>query len=79
MPNKLIDLTAKKINQLTVVRRVENKGIKTMWLCVCDCGNELIVAANHLNCNTCKTISCKDCCSKRKVKHRSRWRYKAHE
>ena len=33
---------------LTVVRRVENDGKYTQWLCQCDCGNEKIIRTYNL-------------------------------
>lgn len=33
-----IDITGKKFNNLTVIRRIENKGKYTIWECLCDCG-----------------------------------------
>lgn len=43
-----IDLTGKKYNKLTVLKRVENKNKQTMWLCQCDCGNKVIVSGGNL-------------------------------
>jgi hypothetical protein len=45
----LTDLTNKKYNYLTVIKRVENdKQGNTQWLCKCDCGNTRIVRAEYL-------------------------------
>lgn len=43
-----MDLTGEKYGTLTVIKRAENKGKKKMWLCKCDCGNEVIVAGGNL-------------------------------
>ena len=42
--SKFIDLTGKKYNMLTVIKRLENtkEGV-TRWLCKCDCGNTTVV------------------------------------
>lgn len=45
---KLKDLTGKKFGKLTVIERVENKGIHTMWLCECQCGNKKSIDSSHL-------------------------------
>lgn len=46
---KPIDLTGMRFGRFTVKQRVENnKDGRTMWLCVCDCGNERIVAGKSL-------------------------------
>lgn len=42
------DLTGKRFGKLTVIKRVYKKDKNVCWLCRCDCGNETIVAANHL-------------------------------
>lgn len=33
---KVKDLTNKKFGRLKVIRRVENKNYRAMWLCECD-------------------------------------------
>lgn len=50
------DLTDKKFHRLTIIKRVENKGNRRMWLCKCDCGNEAVVSAHQLTSG--KTCSC---------------------
>ena len=43
------DLTGKKFNKLTVIKRVEGKIKKhTYWECVGDCGNTTIVTSQKL-------------------------------
>jgi len=59
---KLNDLTGKKFFHLKVIKRVENIRDKTRWLCLCDCGREHIVNADHL---TRKTNPVKSCGCKR--------------
>ena len=47
--NQLEDLSGKKFNSLTVVRRYKNSKHKnTRWLCLCDCGNETIASSSDL-------------------------------
>lgn len=44
------DLTGIKYGRLTVVKRVENsRNGSSRWLCRCDCGEERIHTAGHLN------------------------------
>lgn len=50
------DLTNKKFHKLLVLKRVENKGKKSQWLCLCDCGKEKIILGNSLT--TGNTKSC---------------------
>lgn len=42
------DLTSKKFGELTVIRRVDNKGRHVQWLCKCTCGRTKIISSNHL-------------------------------
>ena len=53
---KLVDITGQKFGRLTVIRRSETVNKHTMWLCVCDCGNEII--ADAYNIKTGHTSSC---------------------
>lgn len=46
--NKLIDLTGWKCGRLTVLERANNKGKKTAWKCLCECGNIIEVASQSL-------------------------------
>lgn len=53
----LIDLTGQRFGRLTVVKRGKNKSYRAVtWLCICDCGNETIVASIALR--TGRTTSC---------------------
>ena len=45
---KLIDLTGQRFGRLVVVERAESKGKRTMWKCLCDCGNTKVVGAGNL-------------------------------
>ena len=44
----LNDLTGQKFSRLTVIKRVENIGKATRWLCKCDCGVEKIFYGSNL-------------------------------
>ena len=61
---KVIDLTGKKFGKLTVIKRVENQGKRTMWLCKCECGNETIVLGSNLT-----RLHTKSCGCLQKEKH----------
>lgn len=72
--NSKYDLTGKKFERLTVIKRVENsKSGQTRWLCKCDCGNETIVWGNHLRSGHTRSCGCinKEICAKipHKAKH----------
>lgn len=72
---KAKDLTGKKFNRLTVIKRVENsKWKETRWLCKCDCGNELILTYGKIAYNHTKSCGCllKEVASKLNVKHHLR-------
>jgi hypothetical protein len=63
---KIIDLSGKKFDFLTVIElssRDKLKG-KTYWRCICDCGTERVVASSVLNskssiarCDNCKAFA----------------------
>lgn len=45
---RFIDLSGEQFGRLTVIKRVENRGKRTMFLCKCDCGKETIVTQSSL-------------------------------
>ena len=45
---KFIDLTGRKFNRWTVLRRVDSTTGKTTWRCRCDCGEERDVIGRNL-------------------------------
>jgi len=49
MPSKL-DLKGKRFNRLLVLEEVEERTYKggVCWLCLCDCGNEVVVYGDYL-------------------------------
>ncbi len=47
MPS-FIDLTGQRFGRLTVLKRAENKGRFTRWLCLCDCGKTTISHSANL-------------------------------
>lgn len=55
-----LDLMGRKINHLTVLRPTEerNKSGCVMWLCRCDCGNEIKVASTILNRQKIQSCGC---------------------
>lgn len=55
---KLVDLTGRKINRLTVIKRDGSQNKKAVWLCKCDCGKEFrVLGASLLSGNT-KSCGC---------------------
>lgn len=55
---KLQDLTGKRFNRLTVIKRTENKGKRVMWICKCDCGKICTVQGNNLKNGNTKSCGC---------------------
>jgi hypothetical protein len=55
---KLIDLTGQKFDKLTVIKRDCSKNGKALWLCRCDCGNEIIVNSNSLRSGNTHSCGC---------------------
>lgn len=52
------DLSGKRFGRLTVVARAANKGSRTAWCCICDCGNQCVVASNDLISGHTKSCGC---------------------
>ena len=42
------DLIGKKFGKLLVISSAPNKGCRTCWECLCDCGNHTTVTSTHL-------------------------------
>lgn len=59
---KLKDLIGQKFGKLTVLYRVESKisgGRKrTMWHCICECGNEIDASSDYLKKSKCPSCGC---------------------
>ena len=66
MANKVKDITGEKFGKLTVLGRkgyTDGKRKNILWLCRCDCGNEVLRTSSHLKqnyistCGECNTIN----------------------
>lgn len=55
---QFIDLTGQRFNKLTVIRRGQNVGKQTAWICKCDCGNVKTVTAAKLKNGNTKSCGC---------------------
>lgn len=54
-------LTGEVFGSLTVLKRAENKGQRTAWLCKCECGNEVVMTTHNLRTDKRKNCGCKSC------------------
>lgn len=45
---RLVDRTGERFGRLTVIARAENRGRRTFWECLCDCGNTAVVQTDSL-------------------------------
>lgn len=52
------DLSNMKFGKLTVIERAENAKERTMWKCMCDCGNIAIVGADMLKSGRTQSCGC---------------------
>lgn len=52
------DITGKKFNMLTVIKRDSIRNNSVMYLCNCECGNTRIVKAEHLRSGRVKDCGC---------------------
>ena len=55
---KLIDLTGRKFDRLTVIKRTTNRGTDVSWLCSCICGNTCTVAGRDLKNGKIRSCGC---------------------
>lgn len=62
---KLIDLTGQRFGRLTVVKKVNPDDVwyigsdtSALWLCKCDCGNEVVVLSRCLRRGNTKSCGC---------------------
>jgi len=56
---RVIDLTGQRFERLKVIKRIENnKHGQAMWLCKCDCGNEVKTTTAHLRKGHVKSCGC---------------------
>lgn len=56
--SKFEDLTDRKFNRLTVIKRIENHNNRIYYLCQCDCGNYIKVMGKNLKNNNTKSCGC---------------------
>ena len=68
--SNFIDITGQKFNKLYVVRLVFKKK-KTKYLCLCDCGKEMIIDSSNLKNGHTKSCGClnKEKCHQRFLEH----------
>lgn len=52
------DITGKKFHRLTVIEYAGNKRTSAQWLCLCDCGKQVIVVGTKLRSGHTKSCSC---------------------
>lgn len=57
MPVKL-NLINQKFGRLTVIEKAPNKGRRTQWKCLCECGNEYIGLTESLRSGTLQSCGC---------------------
>ena len=68
---KMIDLTGKQIGYLTVIQKLdERKNGSCLWLCKCDCGNEVKLSTRDLNSGRYHSCGCRKGSSKSLVGNR---------
>ena len=52
------DLTGQRFGKLVAIRRVENRNLRTRWLCQCDCGNSCTVTTQCLKSGHTRSCGC---------------------
>jgi hypothetical protein len=53
-----LELTGFRSGRLVALREAGKRRRATLWLCLCDCGNEKIVSASHLHTQHVKSCGC---------------------
>lgn len=56
--SKVVDLTGKKFGKLTVIERVGSRNGRSVWKCLCDCGNYIETYASYLTTNDTRSCGC---------------------
>ena len=52
------NLTGERFGRLTAVYDVGSNNNRRMWLCVCECGNKVVVKSDSLVCGNTKSCGC---------------------
>lgn len=55
---KFVDLIGQIFGRLTVIKKTNNKDNKSMWICLCSCGNRVFVNSGHLLSGNTKSCGC---------------------
>ena len=55
---KARDLTGQRFGRLVALKKADNLGSKTRWLCKCDCGNEVFLVTGSLVSGNTKSCGC---------------------
>lgn len=53
---KSLDLLGQKFGRLKVIEKMPSKDSRSMWRCICDCGNEKVVSGRNLKKRTYKVL-----------------------
>lgn len=55
---RLIDLTGKRFGRLTVIERAGSSKNESLWLCHCDCGNDIVTWSSSLRRGLTRSCGC---------------------
>ena len=74
---KKLNLLNQKFGRLTVISQEQSKCGKTIWKCLCDCGNLTNVTSTNLTCGRINSCGCirKEQITKRNITHNQRHTY----
>ncbi len=65
--NQIIDITNNIYGRLTVLNFNRREDNKTLWNCICDCGNEKVVDGKSLKNGSIVSCGCKNAENKRNI------------
>lgn len=60
IPHNFKDRTGQRYGRLVVLKRTENRGDRSAWVCQCDCGGIKVVTSHELQCGKTKSCGCLD-------------------
>lgn len=55
---KSLDLLGQKFGRLKVIEKMPSKDSRSMWRCICDCGNEKVVSGRNLKKGLTRSCGC---------------------
>ncbi len=75
MKKNFKNMAGKKIGRLTVLKISHSTERGVFWVCLCKCGNKVIVKGYSLRCGETKSCGCLHSDSARKIQRKYQWKH----